>query len=1144
MSDSGRSESRFDPMNLPPGQILGSRYRIIELIGAGGMGVVYRARDMELNVDVALKLLRSDFPGDEKTVERMKNELLLARQVSHRNVVRIHDLVIDEAGAGLKYISMAYIEGESLRRILQREGKLPVERAVALMLELCAGLEAAHEVGVLHRDFKPENILVDVRGQAFITDFGVARSMQATGGQTKTGTVVGTLQYMSPEQARGEKLDQRSDLYSFGLVAYEMLTGHLSHESETTLEFVSRILGRQPGDPREINAAIPAYLAEIVMRCLEPEPALRYGSAGEVAQAIKGQRAGSRPFLSAIMSAVMPRVTWSGSQEKRRILYLAGGSLLLASILLAGFRLVPAYFIHRESAVTDKRETILPERGSVVVLPFLNRSSDPQLEWMRTALEEILISELSRLRQLRVPRADDISQLLSDLKLSDEAARSEGNLRQVARFLSCDRILAGSFARVGNDLAFEIKLYNTRAGALVEHRSFKRSGAMEKVLETAAGLAPELRKEIDPSLADKKVSFEGMTSSTTALKNYAVGIEGLRQGAYGKAVEHFQEAVQADPKFVAAYARMSEAYDQWGHQDEAKKAYELAVTALKDSGRDHLLDTYQLRAQYALLANDLDGAIQLYKQAAETYPHNAEIYRALGNAYERKGEAGSGIASYEKAAALEPNNFRVRLALGKLYVLAHKYDNAIEQLGRALAASEQLNNDQGRADALNALGIVHRRKQRLDDAERYFLASLEIRRKIGDKRGVAVSLQNIANLYSAQAKYPDAEKKALEALKIFEELDNQKGVSDIMFNLGHLYQDTGRFQKALDSFRRALSIASPLGDVAFLAQLHERIGQIYFLLGQYPDAETYHKQALAEREGIGDEEGVLRSFQGLGDTYLEQARLKDALARHHAAIDRSRRLGYAEATAVSTSQMGLVYQLSGRYQAALDSYEEAQGVFTQLGIEVRLAEIEKRLASLYLEIGDAAHSREHLQKALAIAAKVRDQALISEIASIEGELLLADGKIEAAREAFQRALAAAQKSGFAKALIAAEISIARLECLYGSKEKGKELLKKRLDRAEEMGQAEAIARCLVYLMRVPEEKIGPAQTSRWFEKLREFELGRYELEFSLLAAQRAMREGRKKQTKDYQDYASSLFETLSSGLSQPLRESFRRAFQN
>src|SRR5439155_19271750 len=172
---------------------------------------------------------------------------------------------------------------------------------------------------------------------------------------------------------------------------------------------------------------------------------------------------------------------------------------------------------------------------------------------------------------------------------------------------------------------------------------------------------------------------------------------------------------------------------------------------------------------------------------------------------------------------------------------------------------------------------------------------------------------------------------------------------------------------------------------------------------------------------------------------------------------------------------------------------------------------------------------------------VQDHAVISEIASIEGELVLADGKIEAGKETFQRALAAAQKSGFAKALIAAEISIARLECLYGSKEKGKELLKKRLDRAEEMGQAEAIARCLVYLMRVPEEKIGPVQTSRWFEKLREFELRRYELEFSLLASQRATREGRKKQAKDYEDYASGLFETLSSGLSQPLRESFRRA---
>src|SRR6266545_5988980 len=179
MQNSNPSESSLDPMNLKPGQMLGSRYRIIGLIGIGGMGVVYRARDVELNVDVALKLLKPDLLGDEKAVARLKNELLLARQVTHRNVVRIHDLVIDEAGAGMKYISMAYIEGESLRRILEREGKLAVERAVAMMLELCAGLEAAHEVGVLHRDFKPENILVDARGQAFITDFGVARSMQA-----------------------------------------------------------------------------------------------------------------------------------------------------------------------------------------------------------------------------------------------------------------------------------------------------------------------------------------------------------------------------------------------------------------------------------------------------------------------------------------------------------------------------------------------------------------------------------------------------------------------------------------------------------------------------------------------------------------------------------------------------------------------------------------------------------------------------------------------------------------------------------------------------------------------------------------------------------------------------------------------------
>ena len=193
---------------------------------------------------------------------------------------------------------------------------------------------------------------------------------------------------------------------------------------------------------------------------------------------------------------------------------------------------------------------------------------------------------------------------------------------------------------------------------------------------------------------------------------------------------------------------------------------------------------------------------------------------------------------------------------------------------------------------------------------------------------------------------------------------------------------------------------------------------------------------------------------------------------------------------------------------------------------------------------DSTSSREHLQKALALAAKVHDQALISEIASIEGELALSEGKIEAAKDAFQKALAAAQKSGFARAVLSAGISSARLEYEHGSKEKGKELLHAHLARAEEMGQPEAIARCIVYLMRAPEEKIAPKQMSRWFERLGEFGLRRFQLEFSRLAAERSAREGRKKQAEEYGNHASSLLETLTAELSQPQRESFRRAFHN
>ena len=1113
--------------HLKPGQIVGSRYQIIELLGVGGMGMVYRATDQELGLDVALKVLRPELLGNATALERMKNELLLARQVSHRNVVRIHDLATDAAGAGLKYISMAFIEGETLRHLIERDGALPMERAIPMMIELCAGLEAAHEVGIVHRDFKPENVIVDKRGQAIITDFGVARGVE-TVGITRTGAILGTLQYMSPEQACGEKVDQRSDIYSFGLVAYEMLTGRLPHATETTPEFVARALQRKPVDPRQYKPEIPAYLAKIILRCLEVDPGLRYKSARDVAAALEARKDQRAPVYSP-----------AGARRlfgNRRLAY----GLILALVVIAGGFL--AYqMIPRTTPSKTVGETA-SFQSSIVVLPFLNRSSDVQLDWLRTGLVELLITDISASKQVRVAGAKETFQLLRDLKVEKETNVSEETMRQVARFLSCDHVLAGSVARAGSELAFDVKLYKASAGGLVLVTTVRNTGAEEKIFAIAAALGAEVRKALDPSLTAAP-SQAGMTRSTEAFKSFGLGVEKLQQGEYSKAVDFLEQAVTTDPGFVMAYAKLSEAYYQGGNVDEAKRAYERALGALQGSQGRQLLDSYQIQAQHALLSNDLDSAIKLHTQAAVAYPHNAEIYLALGDAYERKGEPERAIENYEKAIKLEPNNFRVSLGLGKLYLMAGKQDKSVELLGQALVASTQLNNDQGRADVLNAMGIVHQRGQRFDEAERSFLESIAIKNKIGDRRGVAVSLQNAANLYSQQGKFAAAEAKALEALKIFEELDNKPGIADIHYNLGHIYQDTGQFPRALESFRRALTMARGLGNIAFLAQLYERIGQIYYFLGSYSDADTYQRQALAERERIGDEAGVIRSLQSLADVELEQGRLKEALERERKALESSRRLGYSEAAAVSTSQMGLIYHLGGRYKAALESYEEARGIFSKLELKPRLAELEKRTAVLFLELGDLERARQHLKKALESATEVKDQALLSEVSLIEAELSLASGQIESAREALRKALESAEKSGYARALLNAEVSTAALESRHGNKERGVVLMRKHLARAEQLGQAEAIARSYVNLLRSPAQPGSEKQIRQWFDKLREFGLKRPLLQFSILAAAREKKSGRTKQAELFDREAVRLFDEVGSELNGGQRESFRRALE-
>src|SRR2546428_3721960 len=348
---------------LHPGTILGQRYEILQILGEGGMGSVYKARDRELNRMVALKVIRPDLAGNQAIIERFKQELLLSHQVTHKNVIRIYDLSEAE---GMKFITMEYIEGEDLRALIHEKQKLSPEAAVEIMQQVCRALEAAHSVGVIHRDLKPQNAMRDKTGRILVMDFGLARSLGG-GGMTQTGALNGTMDYMSPEKALGKELDQRSDLFALGLIFYELLTGKMPYKAESVVASLLKRTQERAAPGSSHDATIPQALSSIVSRSLEPDVKLRYQSAAEILNDLNAwQGKGAAATLQ-----FPPVHTWGQDIPWQWI----GGFGAIIVIATTGF-------LFRGKLAPSVKPALSGPVASLAILPFHNASGDQSLDWL------------------------------------------------------------------------------------------------------------------------------------------------------------------------------------------------------------------------------------------------------------------------------------------------------------------------------------------------------------------------------------------------------------------------------------------------------------------------------------------------------------------------------------------------------------------------------------------------------------------------------------------------------------------------------------------------------------------------------------------------------------------------------------------
>jgi serine/threonine protein kinase/tetratricopeptide (TPR) repeat protein len=673
------AEGRAGPLAV--GEPFGARYRILRELGAGGMGVVYQAWDEDLGVPVALKVIRTEVGADPNLTRdierRFKRELLLARQVTHHNVVRIYDLGDIN---GIKYITMSYVEGVDLATLIQREGKLAVPRALRMVRGVVSGLRAAHAAGVVHRDLKPANIMIDEQDEARIMDFGIARSTslppeaQAAPGEgpkpidlsqnaamitaTMQGGVVGTVEYMAPEQARGEEVDQRADLYALGLIMYDMLggAGRAARSNSALGELTARMQEPPPGI-RSINPDVPEPLARLIARCLEPDAKARYASTKDLETDL--HRLDDQGNLLPVLRRVSTRQ-------------------IVAAVILTAILLTGTWWVSRTPVAPPA-----PTPVSVLVTDFENSTGDPVFEG---ALEQALAIAMEGSPFITVYPQKAARALAAELKPASKGRLDLQTAPLIAGREGVKVILAGSIARRGSS-GFRLSV------RVIDPTDGNQTGRIDRdvaskadVLQAVAALSERVRRDLGESKKEmgKVAAAETFTAgSIEAMRAYARGQEQLNAGNYQPALQAFQEAVRFDPKLGRAYSAMGAIYVNLKQTERAEGAFKDAMNHLDRMSEREKYRTFA--TYYVGVVGNYDKAIENYEQLIKAFPADNNAYGNLALAYVHVGNIKRAREVARKGLDIYPDNVLQRTNYAAYSVYAGDFDTAAKEAERVLA---------------------------------------------------------------------------------------------------------------------------------------------------------------------------------------------------------------------------------------------------------------------------------------------------------------------------------------------------------------------------------------------------------------------------------------------------------------------------
>ena len=826
--------------DLMIGSTFAGRYQIIEELGKGGMGKVYKALDKKIGERVALKLLNFEVSPGDKTLERFRNELKLARKVSHRYVCRTYDLGEAE---GIPYITMEFVSGEDLKSLIRRIGQFTVSRTVFIAKQICEGLTEAHRMGVIHRDLKPQNIMIDRDGNVRIMDFGIARSLR-TQGITDTGEIFGTPEYMSPESLEGKDVDQRTDIYSLGIILFEMLTGKVPFEGDTPLNVALKHKTEIPKDPRGINPHITDDLSQIILTCLNKDPEKRYDGAEAVLSVLNGVEK-SIPRKEKIIPEIRPLTSREITVKFRMRTVIAPALAVLAVVIIGilGWR-----FLWKRKPVS-----FAEGKPSLAVMHFENNTGDAALDHWRKAMSDLLIADLSQSKYISVLSAEELYNILEEENLLDVKSFSSKALRDVASRAGVRYVLVGKMTKAGEIIRINTQLQDPGSGEIMGTDRVEGQGE-ESFFAMVDDLTPRIKAQFKLTTEEIAADIDRdagniTTSSPEAFKYYREGMKFFHKGDYTSTITMMEMAVGIDPKFATAYRTMAVAYANLGYggegRDRLKKAFELT---------DRVSD----RERYAIQGIYFDHSEATYSKAIDAYTELLKLY---------------------------PEDDIASTNLGWIYLNLEEWDKALDYLeGTTQKRTEAIQPYLALAFARMAKG----KYSRAEDALKFYLTNVS---------GNPSIHKALADSYLAQEKYETA----------LVEADNMFSLDPTHFWNFSLRGDLGFFQGDLavaeKEYQKLLETKEPSAHNEGLRKL----AALYVLQGRYEDASEKLELGIDLGDMLG-EDGWKAWFHLYSSyVLLRSEKLDDALEACENSLDAAAEAGDSSLQRRALHMKGLIF---------------------------------------------------------------------------------------------------------------------------------------------------------------------------------------------------------------------------------------------